>query len=985
MTGQLITAIELNLKSQRELFILVTVDRLELGELTLLERDDQLLVDLENLLQVLDFPIQLNLNAAQNPEQLDHLTADGWFIRPTNLFQIQTDAVNSIYQILAANQTFSLQKSEVAVIGGQLYVPLPQALSWFGIKYNVNLSSMSMQLMPSQRLPIQDRLLRRNRHGNSFNTQVEAQYPREDEPYRLISPIFADVQLSAQQDYAQNQRYGLSVLGAGDLAYMTGKYFLNTSYSPDLEEKTTTNFRLALERNSIDQDLLGPLNASQIALGDISPVSINQIASSSNDVGIRLSNRPYGRITNANTTNFIGLQQPGWDVELYRNGIFLASQTIDEDGQYQFLDQQLFVGENVFTLNFYGPQGQREEVVESFNLTQASLVGGSFIYDVSLTKQDSQLYDFVEDKTPQQDYYRFNSHLEKGFGPNLSVTADLSSYHFMDGERHQYVQPGVRFYALNTLMNVQHLQDLDAGSKTAFNLARAYGQTKTHKINYELYRQSEDFKTNITTNLSSPIEYSQQLRLNGPLLTHKKWRLNYAFQAGQTHNYDQSSKQNYAFNLGGNYARINLSNNLNYNINQPAAAETETLFSGNTQLSTAINQYFFRSGLQYNLSPDTKVNAGFFNVLWNISPEFSSEYRIDYSFLDDATSHNVTFNWMHNHFTASLHINQNAENISSGLLTVRFSLGRDPLRKQLFVSPQRMSSYGAVSALVYEDLNNNQFFDEEEPLMENVEVESLQFRRRARTGEDGTAFITGLYDTQVTDIQVNPASLTDPFWIPSKSGISFLPRPGLVKVIEIPIVTAGEVEGTVKYVQKLFESPIEQGRVPMLLTNLSTGYQYEENTAFDGFFLFTKIPPGYYRLTVNENFLKKNKLKSNGGLNIEIGANGTLVVGADFEIYPDDIFEVRPYFDTPTTTYLLNLGYFYSAENAQMVMSVLQRLYPKVFEKMEQDQPFELTRTSNNQNPYLLKLGPVVGLNQAKSICAELIANQLGCKIEKQQ
>ncbi len=54
----------------------------------------------------------------------------------------------------------------------------------------------------------------------------------------------------------------------------------------------------------------------------------------------------------------------------------------------------------------------------------------------------------------------------------------------------------------------------------------------------------------------------------------------------------------------------------------------------------------------------------------------------------------------------------------------------------------------------------------------------------------------GLPAYRITDIELEIGSLEDPYWMPSRPGISITPRPG-VETLDIPVVTTGEIEGIV--------------------------------------------------------------------------------------------------------------------------------------------------------------------------------------------
>ena len=979
VSGQFITLDQLNSQPTRELLLEVRVGSLILGELVSQEIEGKLWTSLNELVGLLDFPVNITVNPDKSIE------AQGWYIRESNLFSLIPNSesspspVDSLSYQLQTNQLNKLV-SNSKTINHEAYFPLVEMLSWFDIKSVVDVSGLMLSLKPSEPLPIEEKKLRQSRKTVSLVSDFDAQYPREDVEYRAFSPILTDIQLNALRDGDGSKSYSTSVLGSGDLAYMTGRYYLNHSYR-ERTGNSDVNASLFLERNSINSDLLGPLKATHFSVGDYRNASIANLPSS-NAFGVRASNRPYGRITNLSTTDIRGLQQPGWDVELYLNGIFIGSQTIGDDGQYNFIQQPLQVGENRFTLKFFGLQGQREELEELYVLDPAAAVGGKLIYDVSIGKQNFQLSDLFEnDEAPNEDYYRVNLHLEKGLSQNLSVTGDYSQYHFSDGELHHFIQPGLRYFWNKTLFSASHLQDLDAGSQTTLDASRGIGSGGRHVLNYSFLTRTEDFATDVGD--VSSVRSAHSIGLNGQLLVAG---LNYRVGASLNDFFDDSSSQSYFVNLGKRFGRLNLNHNLIYSRTQLANNTSSSSTLG--RLNAGINWYkvFFRGGFDYTVDADNDLNSGYLEAQWNISNNLRTKLRYNYNALTDTSSQGISVNWSHSKFVTSFLVDQ-ADNNWRGQINLHFSLGHNPLTSSLFMTGSRLSNSGAVAAQVFEDLNNNQIQDENEPAIENAEVVAVQQHRRAPTDKKGVALLTGLRGMQVTDIEVTPGSLEDPFWIVSKEGVSFLPRPGLVKTLLIPVVTAGEVEGTVRSAFDLFKSPYEQGRVPLIMTNIDNNKTIETESSFDGFFLFDKVPPGNYTLQVLPTFLESKKLETRLPMSIKVGHQGSLILGANFTLYPKGMFDYSAATSEASgqdkQAYNIDLGEFLSEENARVVLGALRDVFPNILSKLDNSPSYEMLMIKKSNAQYKLVLGPIFDLNDIKYICGSLAAENLKCQPQK--
>src|SRR5690606_39713439 len=107
-----------------------------------------------------------------------------------------------------------------------------------------------------------------------------------------------------------------------------------------------------------DGGLLGPLGATQIAVGDVETRSGALAGRSGVGRGAYIGNYPLDRSSSFSTTTLRGAMPAGWDAELYRNGQLIAYQGSSMDGRYEFGDVELLDGRHDLAIVPYGPQGQ---------------------------------------------------------------------------------------------------------------------------------------------------------------------------------------------------------------------------------------------------------------------------------------------------------------------------------------------------------------------------------------------------------------------------------------------------------------------------------------------------------------------------------------------------------------------------------------------------------------------------------------------------
>lgn len=978
ISGKLLTPSQVQMTQTSELIFLVKKKKFDIGELFTFEHNNNYWVSIQEVIDLFDFPITLSSQTTEN-NQLD-ISANGWYIKASNNFSISTDktAATWLYNIDSANGEFTFYADKLNEIEGEFYFPLNNVLEWFGVTPQINKGKLEIHITSKELFPFEKKDLRNQRGSSALIRDFDLQTPERNSPYKLWAPIFTDVQINANHRDEANQ-YSASALGSGDLLYMTGRYFLG-AYRADTSTKTNLQARLSLERNDMYSSLLGPLKATHVSVGDISPTAVGSIPSQGAGLGFRVSNKPFGRITQTATTDITGFQQPGWDVEVYLNNIYQDSQTIDETGQYQFTNLPLSIGLNEFTLKFYGPQGEVEQETQTYNLSREALTGKTFIYDLSVVRQNTQVSSFIDNnQLSPDDHYGLNLHLEKGISDNISLSTDFSHFHLIDGVRHQYVQPGVRFFTNNLLVVLNQVQDLDGGNQSKASVSTSV--FKEHKINYAFTNSTQDFTTSGTASLNNK-KHLHNVKLNGPFPKNRLFHSNYSFTASRQDNYDQSILETQSYGLGFSFGRLQLGANLN-NAQSISATQSKTnQQSASVQASFPIKSLHIRNNLQYSLKPTHQLNTSKTTVSWYISNNLNTTLGYDYNFANNTDQKSIALNWSNRHIATGFKINQSPFDTSASL-NIRFSLTHNPLNNRFEMSSNRVSHTGAVAALVFEDKNNNQRFDEGEFVIPDAEIVATQQHKKAKTDASGIALLSGLYTTEPTDIVLESASLDDPFWVPSTKGFSFLPRPGLMEVLIVPVVTAGEIEGTVRFSSSIFNPSVEQGRVPMLLTNLTTGETYNKETSFDGFYLFNTVPPGDYQLEINPDFLEKRELSSRSPIKLTIDHRGTLLMGMNFELHLKGKYAVEEQSFELNTAYNIDFGTFASEYNARVVLGALRSVFPNLLNTINNESGFEMLLTKQGGDSHALALGPFRNVNHIKHICGELSKENLTCKAQK--
>jgi len=860
-----------------ELILQVKVNRLILGDVFGIKNSRGIYLGIQNLFEVLDFLIDVNVQKG---------SASGWFIKEDYHFDM--DKIdNGAVEILVKGSSYDLNADKFIYESDDVYVEAELLLNILEIDYSVDLNSQVLQLEPSESLPVQDRLDREKRLRSERKNRL-ALLPIKRTPYRLWTIPFIDVQTRYTENSSNFTTTSYSMLGAGDLAYMTGTYYLQG----DRDDKMKY-FRMKLSRDSLKENLLGPLKSTHFSVGDINPNEGGGIGPAGSEVGIRISNRPYGRIMRQQKTDFYGDAQPGWDVELYRNNIYLGVQSVGENGRYEFFNQDVTAGKNIFKLVFYGPQGQRYEEKEEINLSRRGLDQDKLLYDISLSNQNSRLFEFRDDfSSKSEETRRFNLSLFKDVSENVSFQGIYSRYTFRDGTLHNFVKPAARLFFLDTLMFVDLTVDFNGGAAAHYSLSNSFWR---QSITYSNTSTSEGFATDATTQ-HLPAKNTESIDISGPLIPLSFFRMNYSLNSTTIELKNTSVTNDYSARFSLSTLGFSFSNNLNYTKSTPIDSVSTHQVSGLANVSRSLWGVGLRMGASYQLEPSrdiqlrqiTKLTG---NASWLMFSSFRSQYKYSYIPQNGNESYGVSVNWRTKRFSIVSSFTRHSNNSYSAYLGMNFSLGYDFRTSKINFASERISRTGGVSARVYRDENFNGRYDKSEPVIEGAKIRAEQARRDGKSDSDGAVFFSGLPTDRTTDVELDVASLEDPFLISFVSGYSFVPRPGVVESLNVPLVNSGEIEGTI-YLANKNGTIQEMGGVPLTLTNVQTREVNSVSSTFDGFYLFNSVKPGRYLVSIDPIYLKRFNYSARKPMPriVKILASGNVESGNDFTIYGNEHF-----------------------------------------------------------------------------------------------
>ena len=179
-------------------------------------------------------------------------------------------------------------------------------------------------------------------------------------------------------------------------------------------------------------------------------------------------------------------------------------------------------------------------------------------------------------------------------------------------------------------------------------------------------------------------------------------------------------------------------------------------------------------------------------------------------------------------------------------LNLAFSVGPNP-RGGMRVTSQKLATGGTLLARVYRDENNDGIREPSEPNEKDVQLLVEHMPTADTTDKRGELVVNGLAPHLPVLVAVDPSSLPDPLVQPATPGVAVTPRPGLTTIVDLPLVGAGEIMGTlVAGGGRTLEG------VDIELVNGAGVVVATARSDFDGYFLFESVPYGAYRLRLNK-------------------------------------------------------------------------------------------------------------------------------------
>lgn len=825
-------------------------------------------LDFADVIIALDIPVRLDKKLRR---------ATGWVFEEQRTISIDRDS-NTV-QIM--NKSEKLLENDIYDTPEGWCIASTRLSSLLGVTLDVDQAGALLIIRSSFKLPVELALERRNRAAKirSLAEFDLKSLPQAEAPFKGVKPPSFDAVVRIGGLHQRADRGG-SRLNAGYELYAAGEAG-PVAYNARLSSNNSgipQNLRLQAYRSDPKGRLLGPLRATQVAVGDVSGVSTALVSQSGAGRGALISNRPIERRDSFDRTDFRGELPNGWDAELYRNGQLLAFAATRADGRYEFLDVPLIYGANNFEVVLYGPQGQIKREKRAVPVGLDSIPPRKTYYWAVVAEQGRDLINIGKTTRFDRAGLRGSFGIERGIDLKTSATAFAHSLMLDDGRRRNFGEVSLRRAIGPSLVEISgSASDGGGGALRATILGNFLGAS----VNAETINARRGFRSDrVLADVTGIHSISVDDVIGGgrrALPVHVEGR----YTSRRTGNDSLDAAARVSASLG----RIILTSQIDWRDERRRfGPDPEGVAEASLLANARIKAVRLRGEARYRLSAGARFESATLVAEWagGGDDRFRNDWRAEIGYDGPMRRARAGLGYIRRFKSVALTASVEAATdgaVAAGL-DLAFSLGRNP-GGGWRVTSDRIATQGQAVARVFRDGNGDGRWQPGEPLEKDVQLTAGRAPVSRLTGSDGVVLVDGLEPFQPVLLGIDASSLPDPYVQPATVGMVITPRPGIATTIELPLASAGEVDGSLL---RDGGTPLEG--VDLELVDVEGRVARKTRSEFDGFFLFEGVPYGRYTLRVVASVA--------ASLGIETRLGKPVTVGGDTPIFHLGALTTKP-------------------------------------------------------------------------------------------
>ena len=790
------------------------------------QTDTGVCIDFADVVMAFDLPVRIDKKSRR---------ATGWLFEENRTFTLDRDS-NTV-QIM--NKSQNLGTTDVRDVPEGWCVDADILSKWLNVQLKVDRANALILVSADRPLPFERAEERKARAGKvrpprEFDL---SSLPQASDPYKFFRTPSVDIVTSINA--ARDKRSGNRVDARYEM-YASGE-IAGASFDARLSSNgrgVPENLRLRAYKTDPEGSLLGPLQATHFALGDVATNATALGIQTTAGRGAFVTNRPLNRSASFDRTVFRGELPDGWDAELYRNGQLIGYVQSRGDGRFEFLDVQLLYGQNKFEVVLYGPQGQVRREVKMIPVGLDSIPPRETYYWAAIQDTGRDLINMRRLEESEYLGWRGGIGLERGLDPKTSVSASLFTS-VLRGQRQYYLEGSVRRAVGPTLIELASAANLVGGYALRGQLLAQVGQALITGEsawlfgNYQSERYDRDVRRFNSISFDHGIKFGRQyLPVRGEVRYIERNDGGHRIEAGSRISFNVSS--------------LNASAELLWSEDSnKSSVDASSRLDAVYRLSGRIGGLRLRGEATFALSGQSGFRESRITGEWSAGEKADWKVEAGYSANDSRARLALGHSRRFKHFAINGLVEAASDGSVAAGLSLAFSLGPNPHNGGIRVAADKLASSGQAFAVVFQDDNADGIRQPNELVQKDVELTAGATGRGLPTDAEGRSIIDGLVPYEQILIGIDASSLPDPFVQPATSGVVVTPRPGIPTVIELPLVSAGEISGSLQR-----EGGKSLNGVDIELLDKNGRAVKVTRTEYDGFFLFEFVPYGNYRIRI---------------------------------------------------------------------------------------------------------------------------------------
>ena len=545
--------------------------------------------------------------------------------------------------------------------------------------------------------------------------------------------------------------------------------------------------------------------------------------------GVNISNKPQVRRKFFQTLRLEGQPGEGYEVELYVDNKLVDWMVVDANGRYEF-NVDIFYSTSSVELKLYGPNGEIRTEQHHMRIPFNLIPEGEVEYSVAAGK----LSGYSDNRVYTQGAVYYGAHTRITTGANVELPLNP-----LEGEKPLYSFEGT----VQPFTNMTFSGSFSPRNRMDFDFNFSWPSVINAGAHVALIEENP---------ITNPARQKQriQLSLSSPLKLANRYvgvRLN-----ASRDEFEAFTATNLSYGVNTSLKPFHVNYIGQYKINESASQKTSELAS---KIMGSVS-IFRRFRPQFRIDYDHTLNEiSSYSVILNRRLWRTGQISLTYQENPILNSNSIMVNL---HFYTGFVEVSNRTQYSGGhtamSATQRGSVRFDHTSGRFIFDRRQSVGYGAAVVRPFLDDNYNGKMDDNEQYLPGLKAK-ISGAGGIPRGKDRSYYYDRLRPYDEYLVAIDKYSLDNPLLKPSNEHYRVTPNPNVVTPIEVPIVQASEVSGSVK--RKVGTGLMGTGGFQIKLLNISKDVLTEISTFSDGVFFYLGLLPGSYRAYIDPEQLQR--------------------------------------------------------------------------------------------------------------------------------